>query len=215
MLYPLNLELCGRRCTVIGGGRVAERKIRALLAAGAVVTVIAPTLTAHLQQLAASKRIQWEAALYRPGMLVASSPVLVFCTADDAHANGLAVDEARAIGALVNAAAEPKQSDFQVPSRIHHGDFLLTVSTGGGSPAFSRLLREQLEEEYPESFGQFVERLVRIRQELRDRGGGSMLHQVIWRKVMDKRIIDLVRAGQLDLAEEEIRHGIIDAGAES
>ena len=42
-----------------------------------------------------------------------------------------------------------------------------------------------------------------------------MLHQVIWRKVMDKRIIDLVRAGQLDLAEEEIRHGIIDAGAES
>ena len=105
MLYPLNLELRGRRCTVIGGGRVAERKIGALLAAGAVVTVIAPTLTAHLQQLAASKRIQWEAALYRPGMLVASSPVLVFCTADDAHANGLAVAEARAIGALVNAAA--------------------------------------------------------------------------------------------------------------
>lgn len=215
MLYPLNLELSGRRCTVIGGGRVAERKIGALLAAGAVVTVIAPTLTDRLQQLAAKRRLHWEATRYRPGMLAASTPVLVFCTADDRQANGLAVDEAKAIGALVNAAAEPKQSDFQVPSQIHHGDFLLTVSTGGGSPAFSRLLREQLEEEYPKAFGQFIERLVRIRQELRDRGGGSMAHQAIWRKVMDKRIIELVRAGQLDLAEEEIRHGIIDAGVES
>jgi precorrin-2 dehydrogenase/sirohydrochlorin ferrochelatase len=141
--------------------------------------------------------------------------LLVFCTADDEQANLLAVSEAEELGALVNAATQPQLSDFQVPSQVQHDDFLLTVSTGGHSPAFSRLLRQQLEEDYPETFGLFLERLSQIREEVLTQSGGSGAHQRFWRQVMNKHIIDLVRAGQLDQAEEEVRHGIIDAGAES
>lgn len=214
MLYPLNLNLSNRVCVIIGGGQVAERKAKGLLAAQACVTVIAPKITQTLDRLAKEHRLTWIEAPYQSGMLAALKPLLVFCTADSLAANHQAAEEARAMGALVNAAAQPEKTDFQVPSRIDRGDLLLTVATSGGSPALSRLLRERLESEYPKSFAVFAERLKKIRSEVKKLPGGSRLHQRIWRDVLNQHVIDLVRDGQLDQAEEEIRHGIIDAGIE-
>lgn len=215
MLYPLNLNLSHKACVIVGGGQVAERKAEGLLAAQACVTVIAPKVTPKLCRLAKERRLAWIEAPYKPGMLAALKPLLVFCTADSPAANRQAAEEAGAAGALVNAAAQPEQSDFQVPSRIDRGGLLLTVATSGVSPAFSRLLRERLEYEYPESFALFLERLGMMRDEVKKLSGGSGVHQRIWRNALNQHVIDLVRAGQLDQAEEEIRHGIIDAGAES
>jgi precorrin-2 dehydrogenase/sirohydrochlorin ferrochelatase len=139
---------------------------------------------------------------------------LVFCTANDRKANLTAIAEAKEIGALVNAATVPDLTDFSVPSKVVRGDMLLTISTGGGSPAFSKLLRERLELEYPQGFGDFLERLMVLRQEVTGRPGGSREHERLWRTALTQRVIDLVRAGQLDQAEEEVRNGIIDAGAQ-
>ena len=215
MLYPLNLELEGRNCAIIGGGQVAARKVAGLLAAGAQVTVIAPAVTDSLQELAASGRIKWVQEPYRQGMLAVLAPVLVFCTADDSAANQAAVTEARQMGALVNAAALPEDTDFTVPSHIERGDLLLTVSTGGVSPAFAKLLRERLEREYPKTFGEFLERLAVLRQEAKGIPGGSREHERLWRLALSDGIIDLVRDGRLDQAEEEVRNGITNAGIKS
>ena len=215
VLYPLNLELEGRNCAIIGGGQVAARKAAGLLAAGAQVTVIAPAVTDSLQELAASGRIKWVQEPYRQGMLAVLAPVLVFCTADDNAANQAAVTEARQIGALVNAASLPEDTDFTVPSHIERGDLLLTVSTGGVSPAFAKLLRERLEREYPKTFGEFLERLAVLRQEVKGIPGGSREHERLWRLALSDGIIDLVRDGRLDQAEEEVRNGIANAGIKS
>lgn len=215
MLYPLNLDLCGKSCVVVGGGRVAERKVKGLIAAGADVTVIAPAITEMLRCLVEKKQVHWQAESYGYGMLEQYAPVLVFCAADSENANRQAAREARTIRALVNAAAQPEMTDFQVPSRVERGDLLLTVATNGGSPAFSRLLRERLEREYPESFAEFLPRLRALREEIKRMPGGSDEHQRCWRSALNQSVIDLVRAGQLDQAEEEIRNGIIDAGTES
>lgn len=214
MLYPLNLELSERVCVVIGGGQVAGRKVQGLLLAGARVTVIAPALTESLRELALQGQIAWRQGGFQAGMLRDLRPLLVFCTADDREANELAIAEAKEIGALVNAATLPEQTDFAVPSQVRRGDFLLTVSTGGGSPALSKLLRERLEQEYPQAFGDFLVRLNALRREVKGRPGGSREHERLWRQALTQGIIDLVRAGQLDQAEEEVRNGIIDAGIE-
>jgi precorrin-2 dehydrogenase/sirohydrochlorin ferrochelatase len=214
LLYPLNLDLTDRVCVVIGGGQVAGRKVRDLVAAGAQVTVIAPKLTEGLHKLAATGAIKWQQGKYSPGMLLALRPLLVFCTAGDRAANQQAIAEAREIGALVNAATAPEQTDFSVPSKVVRGDFLLTVSTGGASPAFAKLLRERLEDEYPEVFEEFLQRLHILRQEVKGMPGGSREHERLWRQALTQHVIDLVRAGRLDQAEEEVRNGIIDAGIE-
>lgn len=214
MLYPLNLDLAGKVCVIVGGGRVAERKAEGLLAAQARVTVIAPQVTGMLCRLAKERRLAWEKEPYQTGMLAGLKPLLVFCTADSPAANRQAAEEAKKIGALVNAAAQPELADFQVPSRIVRGDLLLTVATNGSSPAFSRLLRERLESEYPESFAVFAERLRKMRDEVKKLPGGSRVHQRIWQNALNQRVIDLVRDGRIGQAEDEIRNGIIDAGIE-
>lgn len=208
--YPVNMEIAGRVCVIIGGGRVAERKAHVLLQAGAHLIVIAPALTRLLYQEASTGCFFWLAQPYEAGFLQRVRPFLVFCTADDHAVNRVAAEEARASGALVNVADEPELSDFFVPASIRRGCFLLTIGTGGLSPAFSRNLREQLEQAFPPAFGLWIERLAAIRQEMKDKLPTSDDRQAFWRVALSRDIMELVKAGRLNRAEVMIRHAIID-----
>ncbi len=213
MDYPVNLRLAGWPCTVVGGGRVAERKARRLLASKAAVTVIAPTLTPMLTGWATAGEIRWREQAYAPGCLAGAR--LVFAATDAADINAAVSREARAQGALVNDAVTPGNSDFTVPASMARGDLLLTVSTGGGSPELARQVRQELEQFYPETFADWLERLTALRQALPQVLGTSEARQAFWRAAMDGRILGMVRAGQLDRAEEEVRHAIIGFGTQS
>ncbi|MGO8786537.1 MAG: bifunctional precorrin-2 dehydrogenase/sirohydrochlorin ferrochelatase [Terriglobia bacterium] len=154
--YPIFLDLRGRRCAVVGGGRVAERKVRALLQAGARVHVISPALTPRLALLAARKKIDLTPRAYRSGDLDGTAPArtdgsrgvpptLVFAATNDPETQRAVRKHAEQIGALVNTADEAKESDFIVPASFAQGDLLVAISTSGASPALARRLRRQLQ----------------------------------------------------------------------
>ena len=213
-MYPINLCLKGRRCAVIGGGKVAWRKSRALLAAGAQVTIISPELHPDLLECAAQiPACRWYKAVYAPGLL--EGFFLVFCAADDRRVNQQAAREARELGVLVNAASEPELCDFMVPARIERGDLLITVSTGGKSPALARLLRERLEQEFSEADGVWLEHLAVLREKLKRELKDTGKRQAFWRAALQKDILDLVRNGHMDQAEAELKHAIDCFRAES
>ena len=212
-MYAIQLRLMDRHCIVLGGGRVAQRKVRPLLAEGALVEVIAPALCGELQQLAAAGKIRWRAAGYTAGCLAGA--FLVFCATDDLAVNAAAAAEAQRQGSLVNVAAPPEQSDFQVPASIRRGRLQLTVSTGGASPAFSRLLRERLEREYGRVYGEWLEGLERLRAELRKRPGTSREREHFWRQILTEDILALVEQGKLEEAEAEVRNAINGFGTQS
>lgn len=152
--YPIFLDLRGRRCAVVGGGRVAERKVRALLRGGASVHVISPSVTPRLALLAARKRIDLTPRAYRAGdlegPLVAGNPrgvrpVLVFAATDNPETQRAVRKHAQEIGALVDSAHDSRESDFIVPASFAQGDLLVAISTSGASPALARRLRRQLQ----------------------------------------------------------------------
>jgi precorrin-2 dehydrogenase/sirohydrochlorin ferrochelatase len=154
--YPIFLDLRGRRCTVVGGGRVAERKVQLLLRAGARVHVISPAVTPRLAMLAARKRITLTKRAYRSGDLEvrASSrqdgprgarPVLVFAATDSPTAQEAVQRHAEKIGAFVNSADNARESNFIVPASFAQGDLLVAISTSGASPALARRLRRHLQ----------------------------------------------------------------------
>ena len=211
----MNLEMAGRKCVIVGGGAVAERKARSLLAAEGAVTIIAPELNEGLKDLALSSSLDWYQMSFFRGMISEIRPQLVFCATDNAEVNAQAAEEAREIGALVNAAAEPEGTDFTVPASFRRGELLVTVSTGGASPGLARALREELEQEFPESFGAWLERMTALRQELKDSLSGSEARQAFWRRALSKNVLALVRDGKILQAEAEIRNAIDDAGTKS
>lgn len=163
--YPVNLNLEGKRCIVVGGGSVAERRVLGLIECRASVTVISPKLTHRLRELSDSGAIRHIERPYRSGDLKGAYLVLV--STNKRRINRKIGEEARAFGILANIATAPSLSDFTLPSVIRQGDFMVTLSTGGKSPALSRRLRIELEGIFGEEYGVFTEILWAIRERFR------------------------------------------------
>jgi precorrin-2 dehydrogenase/sirohydrochlorin ferrochelatase len=148
--YPIFLELTCCPCVVIGGGAVAERKARTLLQAGAIVTVISPNLTGTLMSWVQESKIRYVERKYRAGDLIGCR--LAFVATGDCEVISVVALEARERGVWVNAADDPPNCDFILPSILRRGDLVVAVATGGASPALSRAIREELESYFSEDY---------------------------------------------------------------
>lgn len=217
-MYPINLNVTGKLCIVVGGGHVALRKVKSLLNAGADVTVISPELRGDdWFGLVMSIRenggvLQCMSQPYVKGMLkeMERRPLLVFCAADSPKINAEAAQDANDLGILVNCADDKERCDFQVPSNVHRGNLILSVATSGSSPAFSRLLRKELESLYTEDFSRWIEVMEKLRQELQENSStDTRQRERFWHELMNEKgqlLLKLIREGKIEIAEEEIRN---------
>ena len=215
MLYPLNVDLSGRSLILVGGGKVAERKVRGILSAGTEtsICVIAPKITTVLQEHAAAGRLCWKQAYYADGML--EGAFLVYAATDLREVNAAVAAEAKRRGIPVNVIDDPAASTFQVPASIHRGELILSVSTAGGSPALSRAIRMELEEMYPPAFGMWLERVSCLRVELQECISSSSARTRFWHTALRPDILTMVRHGAMEKAEVELRNAALDFGAQS
>ncbi|HEV3001603.1 MAG TPA: bifunctional precorrin-2 dehydrogenase/sirohydrochlorin ferrochelatase [Solirubrobacteraceae bacterium] len=146
--YVAGLRVRGRRCVVVGAGRVALGKVRGLLDCGARVAVVSPAAVEELRALAARGAVDWRPRAYAAADV--DGAFLVIAATDDVALNvGVAEDAARA-GALVNVVNAPALSDFIVPAVVRGGPVTLAVTTAGSSPALARRIRRELGERYGE-----------------------------------------------------------------
>lgn len=202
--YPVNLQITGKPCVVIGGGAVAERKVIALLKAEAAVTVFSPKMTTALSRLVQAQHIRHVDRLYRQGDLAGF--FLAVCATDDARINKQAAKEAAGRGILVNVADDPDAGNFNVPAQVTRGDLLITVSTGGKSPALARLLRQELADCYGEEYGIYLDIVAEIRAEMKDRLASAKEREQFWRESFDQEAMRLLRQGKINEAEARIRN---------
>lgn len=141
--FPLFVPLEGAAVTVVGGGRVAARRIAVLLDFGCNVTVVSPACLPALERLAAAGRICWIRRGYQLGDCAGARIALL--AADDPEANRRAAEEARRAGALVNRADAPEDCDFYFPGIVTRGDAVVGVTSSGRDHRLARRLREQIE----------------------------------------------------------------------
>jgi siroheme synthase-like protein len=190
--YPIFLEMSERRCVVIGGGAVAERRIEGLLAAAARVTVISPAINEGLGRFFAEKRIRFIERAYETGDLGGYD--LVFVATDEPEINARICRDARAQGVWINSADDPAHCNFILPAVIRRGDLTVAVSTGGASPAATRAIREELDQYFTGDYAGFVRIAGEVRNELRGRslrvtadGWNNALKGDFWRLVREGR----------------------------
>src|SRR5213596_2321417 len=163
--FPAFLDLRGRRCLVVGGGAIAERKVHGLLECGARVGVVSPALVPALARLVASGRIEHRARAFRK--VDARGCVLVIAATGVAAVDDAVAEAARRHGALVNAVDRPARCDFIYGSVLRRGDLQIAVSTGGRSPALAREIRRRLERVIGPEYADLVERVGRARRSAR------------------------------------------------
>lgn len=198
--YPIFLDMQDKSCLVIGGGRVAEGKVAGLLAAGAKITVIAPELSAELSDLQAQGTIAVETRPYREGDM--KSFDLCFVATDDGAVNAAVAAEGRSLGIWVNAADDPANCDFILPSVVRRGQVVIAASTGGASPALARKLREELSEVIGEEYGPLAELLSEVRRQLKQRN--LAVDAEVWNRAIDNTLKEALRAGRLTEARDHL-----------
>lgn len=202
-MYPINLDLTGQACLVLGGGSVAEHKVRRLLDEGAVVTVIAPALTPALQILAEEHQLSWQRRTYQPGD--ETTFFLIICATDDEAVSQAVSAAAKAQGKLLNVCDVPDLCNFTLPSIVRQGDLQLTISTNGKAPAFSRWLRKHLEQNFDERYGRWMAELAAIRKEGQTLLATSRDRQAFWRQALTDDVMDLVENNEIDAASSLLR----------
>ena len=190
LLYPVNFNITDKLCLVVGGGGVALRKTKSLLAGMAKVRVISLEVHDELRKLAQNKQIELFERGFAEGDL--KGVFLVFAATNNPAVQTLIAAEAARCSVLLNSATDPRISDFHVPAHFRRGKMLVTVSTGGSSPAFAKKIRQRLEMELSPEYELVVELLSLIREEVVSLGGDSVANGKIFNKLLQQGIVELI-----------------------
>jgi siroheme synthase-like protein len=204
--YPVQLVVAGRRCLVVGGGRVATRKVNGLLACGAVVQVVAPDVDDELQGWTRTPppgggSLTVEARPYRSPE--ASDYRLVVTATGDPDVDGQVFADAEAAGVWVNSADDPDHCSFTLPAVLRRGPVVVAVGTGGHSPALASWLRDRLGEAVGPEHAVLADLLAEERRTMQ--AAGRSTEEVDWRKALDSDILGLIRDGRVTEAKERLQ----------
>ncbi len=139
---PLAIDMAGRRCLVVGGGRVGARKVSTLVAAGAKVIVAAPRISDPVRRLVDAGRVQWQQAEYDSAMLAGC--ILVVAATDDRDLNARIASEAEALGILSCNVSAGNRTRVIFPA-VYAGDAVtVAVHTDGRDCRLSQRVRNDI-----------------------------------------------------------------------
>lgn len=201
--FPINLDINGRPCLVIGGGRVAERKVLGLLEYGAEVTVISPELTAMLAELRQKKEITVIARPYKNGDL--AQAFLVIAATDDEKAQEEIHAEAEKDNILLNVADVPKWCNFILPATVRRGELSISISTSGNSPALARRLRQGMETQFGPEYEPLLELLGCLRPVVLAQGRPHSENKIIFEKLLHPDLLTWLNEAKWDTIKDHFR----------
>jgi len=179
--YPIFLNLQDRRCVVIGGGKVALRKIKALLDCGAKVTMISPEPHPEIVKLSKKKVIRLFQRDYRKEDL--NDAAVAFACTGVKEINRRVAEDSKKLRVPVNITDDPGLSEFIIPSFFRRGDLTIAVSTAGVSPALARKIRKNLEKSLGKEYASLVSLIGEVRSALKKRG--CAVDGEAWQKVLE------------------------------
>lgn len=160
--YPIHLNIKGRKCLIIGGGKTAERKIITLLRYGGKVVVISPKATEKIIHLSQKDKILWHERPYRISDL--NHAFLVISATDSERLNKEIGKQAKKRGILINVVDSPEDCDFISPSLVERGHLRLSISTGGLAPLLSKRIRQDLEKKFGNEYRQYTQLIAKVRR---------------------------------------------------
>ena len=210
-MYPVTLALAGRPVLVVGGGRVALRKVRGLLAEGARVTVVAPRAVPEIERLAEEGGIVLERRGYRDGEAAAYR--LVLAAADDREVNRRVFEDGERAGVFVNVADDPDLCSFHLPARVVRGPLQVAISSEGRAPFAVRRLRALLERRLGEAWGAWAEAAGRFRDAVLARGDlDATAREALFDRFFRETVDPATLAARVP-GEEEMQRWIGEVGA--
>ncbi|MBN1577530.1 MAG: bifunctional precorrin-2 dehydrogenase/sirohydrochlorin ferrochelatase [Chitinispirillaceae bacterium] len=191
MMYPAFLDLAGRQCLVVGGGRVALRKVLALLRAEAAVFVVAEKCCGRLRSL--EDRIELHERPFREGDLTSALSLVIGAT-DDEQVNRAISRRASMLNIPCNIVDQPALCSFIVPAQVRRGDVAIAISTGGTAPRLSRYLKAVVAKTIGPLYGELAAYLGIVRRRIRPLLSDITLRSAFWEELFAADPIDEINS---------------------
>ena len=201
--FPISLDMNGRQCIVIGGGRVAARKIKSLLACGGKVTVISPDLTPELEELSLAGTLSWKKNSFQEGDL--NGAFLVIAATDDPDVQKKVHEEAEHHNIMLNVADVPERCSFILPATVRRGDLTVSVSTAGKSPALAKKLRQALEKQFGHEYAVCLNIMGTLRPVVLGCNRSQKENEALFERILDSDMLAWIREKNWERMSGHIR----------
>jgi len=196
--YPINLIIKNRQCLVVGGGKVALRKVQRLVSCEAIVRIISPQVISQLVEFSKKEAIE---ILYREvNAADLHGTFMIFAATNDSKVNRSIAQWAQEKNILCNIADRPDLSDFTLPSVIEQGDLNISISTNGKSPALSKFIRERLQNEFGQEYATLLELMGNLRQILSTEISCQKKRQKIYQSLLESQVLSCLKHQDLTTA---------------
>jgi precorrin-2 dehydrogenase/sirohydrochlorin ferrochelatase len=200
--YPVSLDMTDKRCVIIGGGAVAERKAERLSECGAQVVVVSRSLTPVLEDRKKADTIEHIDADYEKKTLRGAFMVIGATDRDDVNAQ--VSQDALSLGILVNIVDDPDRCNFILPSLLQQGDLSIAISTGGKSPALARKIREELQQQYGPEYESLLTIMGSLRKRVLAQGHASEANKAVFEALVRSDMLQAIRNGNGNLVKKII-----------
>jgi len=192
-LFPMFVKLEGRRCLVVGAGKVGEPKIASLIDTGASIRVIALEATQAVHEWARNGKISLELRAFAAQDLEETFLAVIATSSNDL--NRFIYGEAQRRGVVCNVVDVPEYCDFYYPAVVRRGDLQIAISTSGRSPSLSQKLRQQLERQFGPGYARWVAELGETRKlvlasQLNPQRKRDLLHSLASRQALEAAIAE-------------------------
>jgi precorrin-2 dehydrogenase/sirohydrochlorin ferrochelatase len=190
MTYPISLKIENKKCVVIGGGRIAARKIKRLIEADAIVTVISPAITNSIESFVNQKKISFQKKSYEASDIIDAS--LIIAATNDDKIN-MQIYRDKKDSQWINIVDAPQYSDFFVPATIQRGMLTIAVSTNGASPGLAKRIKKEIADQYDDSYKQYVTFLNECRQQVKELVNDPSLRAEILSALLHPDFLELTK----------------------
>jgi uroporphyrin-III C-methyltransferase/precorrin-2 dehydrogenase/sirohydrochlorin ferrochelatase len=198
---PVFLNIKQQNCLVVGGGKVAARKVRLLLRAGAHIHIVSPVIKDELASLLRQfPTISYCAEVFHSNHL--HNKVLVIAATHDHLTNQTISEAASAAGVLINVVDNPDLCTFIMPSILDRSPIIIAVSSGGSSPVLARLLRTRLEALIPSAYGRLATYAAQFRKQVKQHFSHQENRRFFWEKMLQGPFAEMVFAGRDQAAQD-------------
>ncbi|MCX7857210.1 MAG: bifunctional precorrin-2 dehydrogenase/sirohydrochlorin ferrochelatase [Deltaproteobacteria bacterium] len=187
--FPFFLDISGKKFLIVGGGRVAERKVRTLLRFKANIQIVSPKLTKKIEALAQKGLIEVKKKEYDPQDL--NHIDFVISATNDKDLNRKVSSDAKSLRILVNVVDAPEQCDFIVPSVVKRGPIVVAISTSGNFPLLSKKLRKDLEKIISLDYEKYVVKVGNLRREVIEKVEDKKTRRKILKLISDLEVKEL------------------------
>ena len=211
---PILIDIRNKKCVVIGGGSVAERKTKTLLKHSANITVISPNITNNIKKLIQDRKIKYLKKNYVKDDL--EDAFLVIAATSDSEVNAQIIRDAKFLVNNVEKVENLKTNDniqFIFPAIFEWGGIKIAISTE--FPALSKLIKEDFKDIYGKEFALYVRYLKKLRRIIKKNIENNKERQRLFRKIASKKIVSVLRQQGFKKAKEEIERIIYEAQSRS